>query len=567
MTMLNMNRKRPHVALSFTPVHLLVPLCAAAFTAGIIPAGGGGDSAGSTGSTPSGSGGAGGSGTAGATGTGGDLFGDSGTEQNHFAAPILEPGVPDNAPQLFAVPDTGQGGPCLYEPELGSLFPVNWLRPRFRFVADAAHNLFEIKLTIPNEKSPLVVYTTQPSWTMEKTIWDTITTYSVGGPIHITVRAASFADGALTAGPLLGSEGDIEVAPVTAPGSVVYWTTSNGTVLKGFKIGDETVQEVIKPAQTGTQCVACHSSTPDGKYVGFAARDDLAAGGNSDRTDIRSVDGNAAELPFVTPDGKALLARPGQEAPLFSKAHWKSGDYVVVYNYFLNNKWELAWTDLEAKSQNQGEGWGILARNGDPNPASLATFSHDGARLAYYSATMVEAAVFATDGNIYTVDYGNRQGGDAKPVAGASDPAFNEFYPVFSPDDQLLAYNRVPVGSTSYNNPLSEVFVVTSAGGAAVRLAANDPPACLGKKSPGVTNSWPRWAPEKKTAGDKSYYFLVFSSTRNVASGGPQLYVTPIVATADGQFTTYSALYLWNQPEAENNHTPAWDTFELPVPQ
>ena len=78
---------------------------------------------------------------------------------------------------------------------------------------------------------------------------------------------------------------------------------------------------------------------------------------------------------------------------------------------------------------------------------------------------------------------------------------------------------------------------------------------------------WPRWAPEKKTAGDRSYYFIVFSSTRKVASNGPQLYVTPIVATADGQITTYSALYLWNQPEMENNHTPAWDTFELPIPQ
>lgn len=174
--------------------------------------------------------------------------------------------------------------------------------------------------------------------------------------------------------------------------------------------------------------------------------------------------------------------------------------------------------------------------------------------------------MFATAGDIVVVDYNNRQGGAAKPVPGASDPAYNEFYPVFSPDDKLLAYNRVDTGKTNYNNAESEVFVIPTEGGQATRLKANDPPACIGKASPGVTNSWPRWAPEKKIAGDRSYYFLVFSSTRNVTSGGPQLYVSPIVVSG-GVVTTYAALYLWNQPEAENNHTPAWDTFELPVPQ
>ncbi|HLM72579.1 MAG TPA: hypothetical protein VK459_07805 [Polyangiaceae bacterium] len=541
---------------------LLAVPAAAAFAGACSGDGGAGEPAGTSSSGGLGGAGMGGMGQAGA---GGDLFGDASSEQDHFSKPILLPGVPDNAPDLFAAPDQGAGGPCLYEPELGSLFPVNWLRPRFRFVPQAGQNLFEIKLTVPNEKSPLVIYSTEPSWTMDKSVWQTITTYGVGAPIHVTVRGAVLESGALTAGPFMGSEGDIEVAPVDAPGSVVYWTTSGGTVLKGFKIGDETVQDVLKPAQAGTQCVACHASTPDGKFVGYAARDDLALGGNSDRTDIRSVDGKASELPFLTADGKALLARPGQEGPLFSKAHWKQGDYVVVYNYLVGGKWELAWTDLAATSQAQGVGWGVFARNGDPNPAALASFSHDGSRLAYYSAPVVDAAVFANDGDIHTVDYNSRAGGDAKPLAGASDPGFNEYYPIFSPDDQLLAFNRVPAGQTSYNNPQAEVFVVPSAGGQATRLTANDPPACIGKASPGVTNSWPRWAPEKKSVGEKSYYFLVFSSTRNVTSAGPQLYVSPVVVSG-GSITTYSALYLWNQPELENNHTPAWDAFELPVP-
>src|SRR5262245_55042567 len=47
--------------------------------------------------------------------------------------PILEPGVPVEAPKWFGDPGASSGGPCLVEPEVGSLFPNNWQRPRFRF--------------------------------------------------------------------------------------------------------------------------------------------------------------------------------------------------------------------------------------------------------------------------------------------------------------------------------------------------------------------------------------------------------------------------------------------------
>ena len=95
-----------------------------------------------------------------------------------------------------------------------------------------------------------------------------------------------------------------------------------------------------------------------------------------------------------------------------------------------------------------------------------------------------------------------------------------------------------------------------------LRLDANDPPQCAGVTSPGVTNSWPKWAPEVGTSGSRRFYWLTFSSTRT--GGRPQLFITPVVD--DGEAVrTYPALYLWNQPADENNHTPAWDVFDIPV--
>src|SRR5262249_37315016 len=151
--------------------------------------------------------------------------------------------------------------------------------------------------------------------------------------------------------------------------------------------------------------------------------------------------------------------------------------------------------------------------------------------------------------------YGDKKGGAAAPVPGAADPAYNEYYPAFSPDDQLIAFNRIDKGKSAYNQPDAEVFVLPAQGGAPTRLAANDPVACSGDKSPGMTNSWPKWAPEAVQVGDRTFYWLTFSSTR---SGGlPQLYITAFVSQG-GKLTPYPALSLWNQPSDEPNHTPAW---------
>jgi hypothetical protein len=173
-----------------------------------------------------------------------------------------------------------------------------------------------------------------------------------------------------------------------------------------------------------------------------------------------------------------------------------------------------------------------------------------------------------TDGDLRIIPYNNRLGGVSTPVVGASEATFNEYFPTFSPDDKWIAYSRLPKGANNYTpaNAPAEVLVVPSdgAGGTtATRLAANDPPACSGLASPGVTNSWPKWAPDAVTVGGKTYYWLTFSSKR-LDPNVPQLFVTPIVVEG-GKVKTFPALYLWNQPPDQGNHTPAWDNFSIPI--
>ncbi len=472
--------------------------------------------------------------------------------------PIVDGTAPPTGPTLFGDPASGaaSGGPCLVEPEVGTLYPRNWLRPRFSWIAGAGENLFELRLTAGNQVNPLVVYTTATTWTMPAAIWSGLVAHTVGAPISVAIRGGAF-DGTNLTGTAHGSAGNIAIATTEAPGAIVYWTTSGGTGLRGFSIGDETVHDIVRPVDASSQCVGCHSSTPDGTYVGFSSSQNP---GNGDPTTLGmlSADGNKTTPPFVTPSAQALMARVGQEAPVFSKAHWQAGDHAAVTMFTVAGKFEIVWTDLEATS---AAGTGVVARTGDANMAASASFGHTTDTLLYTSAPSVSSGVSTAHGDLATVPYNNRLGGSATRIAGASTIAFNEYYPTFSPDDRFVGFNRVGDGQSSYNNAQAEVFVIPTAGGTPVRLAANDPPVCSGRTSPGVTNSWPKWAPGAADDGGKRYYWLTFSSTRS-AAGNPQLYVTPVVD--DGTtLSTYPALYLWNQPVGENNHTPAWDNFAI----
>ena len=104
------------------------------------------------------------------------------------------------------------------------------------------------------------------------------------------------------------------------------------------------------------------------------------------------------------------------------------------------------------------------------------------------------------------------------------------------------------------------------AGGVATRLKANDPPVCTGLKSPGIANSWSRWAPQAPLYGGLRYYWLVYSSKRRVAAAlRPQLYIAAITTKIEnGQETIvadYPGVYVGSQEANESNHTPVWDYF------
>jgi hypothetical protein len=336
---------------------------------------------------------------------------------------------------------------------------------------------------------------------------------------------------------------------------------------------------------------------------------------------------------YLSPGAALLLNQPWLGMQTFSKAHFQAGDRVAVSVYsprnmdrggvgfadgapYPSHRDGLAWFDLETPAtfdardpsrgdvQQQlndavraqfGSAFGLLKLEGEQRSAAAPHFSHDGTRIVYTSADNTQDGRLSYNNqevDLHMVPYNARAGGMVTPLMGAAEPGVAEYYPTFSADDALVAFNRVGKidGAPMYYRPDGEVYVVPSKGGKALRLAANDPPACTGQKSPGVINSWPKWSPRAMTIAvskvesefgppERTFYWLVFSSARSYEgqfelpktqyspndTRASQLYMTAIVRdNRSGELQSFAAIYLWNQDPATSNLTPAWGDFKIP---
>jgi hypothetical protein len=585
------------------------------------------------------------------------------------AQPLLdsEPGAPappqDAARYFGGADDFKSPGPCVIEPQLsvdkqpGTMFPNNWLRPRFRWAPLPGENLWEVRLKTQNQVNQLVAYTAKTSWSLPREIWKALALDSADNPITVTIRGINTSAG----GKPSGTRGDFTIAPTQAGGKLVYWATSSSEVrpdtskLSGFDVGDEGVIDALTIPQVTVstilnsggrelrgkyddpkgvppghvQCIGCHVSTPDGDAVAFTDHwpwDSVMA----------SVEADTVGQPpsYLTPGAALLINQPWLGMQTFSKGHFRAGDRVLVTVYSPRNMGQgaaavgfsdgapypskhdgLAWFDLETtatftpgdpskgdvqKALNDqvqavyGQAFGLIALDGETRSAAAPSFSHDGTRIVYTSADTTQDGRLSSNNqevDIHIVPYNNRLGGAVTPLMGASEPGVAEYYPTFSADDQLVAFNRVAKidGGAMYYRPDGEIYVVPSKGGKATRLMANDPPACTNEKSPGVINSWPKWSPRTMSVKSlnpefglppRTFYWLVFSSARaypgqfqlpkGQTSPGDtrssQLYMTAVVRDdTNGTLTTYPAVYIWNQDPTTSNLTPAWDEFKIPM--
>lgn len=298
---------------------------------------------------------------------------------------------------LFTAPASG-AGPCLIEPQDGSLFPANWLRPRVN--ASGSAKAYQITFHADREINDLVVYTVTLPWEMPKDVWTNLAKNVFEEDITVTVRAST-GSGAPTE-----SKSKFRIAPVDAGGSIVFWHSTFGekgyrtSALFGFAPGDEGVVATLYPDQVKTpivdtngnpipavpaissnisgaipvtaaavpagqdSCVGCHSATPGGKEVattGFWPWNVAIAGVEATTT--------GQQPSYVTPIGALMAQSPWQGATSFSQGDWDGTHHRYVTSFAARtinadpsqswafwpgdanatNKDMLMWVDLSAQ--------------------------------------------------------------------------------------------------------------------------------------------------------------------------------------------------------------------------
>ena len=549
--------------------------------------------------------------------------------------PIFDVGVSHDAARMFGSP-SGSAGPCITEPEDRALFPNNWLRPRVRVPGSTG----VIKITFHSdlEANDLVAYTSSESWALPKDVWILLAHHVVEKDIIVTVQTPSggatsvkFQAAPVPAGGSMvfwaanpaaaGKTGVENMDPslIVDDSMLMGFTVGDESTIPTLKITDVAQQVSLQSGKTqGSHCIGCHNGTPDGDYVAFVDAWPWAAAfagvkpGITGNTMPGFAGGPCTDWNNCTAP-KTFVQYPWNGPMTFSPAHWTGTEKIAIIATQVQDitmpwgqsspNWQpgrLAWVDVNSTATTttngqvnptRGVAFDYLARTNDPHPAAaFPTWSHDGNSIVYVSVACPnpgnangcgtqDGRLFKGPADLYEIPYANKAGGNATPVAGASTPDYEEYYPAFSPDDKLIAYTRVPLGQEMYANPSAEMYVTFHQPGAQPqRLGANDPPKCSGKASPGVNNHWPRWSPDRATVGTKTYYWMIFSSNRyglppvtTTANGTTkvvqvsQLYITAVVADENALYTTYPAIYLWNQPQSRLNTTPAWDNFHIPI--
>ncbi len=414
-------------------------------------------------SPPSQTTGSGGSGSTGAgnssgTGSGGSAVMPmtcAGPCTDFPSSPILGEGVATDAPGMFGNPSGS--GPCVTEPETGTLFPNNWLRPRVRVPGNAG--LMKVTIHSSLEANDLVAYSIGETWAMPKDVWMSLASHVVNSPISVSVQLPT--GGATTV--------MFQIAPVGAGGSMVFWSADpkqvgkmgvetsaqsavvNDSYLVGFTVGDETTaktltidqvqQEVLTNGQQPrtSRCIGCHAGTPDGGYVSFvdawpwpSAFANVTPSATAHGQALPGYLGCSVAAGTNCPDmgaGTATVVQYPWGGPMtFSPAHWTdpstAGERIAImsnqmldftnpsasYNY---EPGRLMWIDLNSTASTvfssylalptQGAAYGYLERAGDPNPAAgFPDWSRDGSTIVYVSTQCMNTT--SGSGNCGTQD-------------------------------------------------------------------------------------------------------------------------------------------------------------------
>ncbi|HEY5243305.1 MAG TPA: hypothetical protein VIJ22_17615 [Polyangiaceae bacterium] len=380
---------------------------------------------------------------------------------------------------------------------------------------------------------------------LSQAMWSFVANQNRGGsPVTITVRGTT--DGTCAS----SSTGTVRLsfAQDDMLGVIYYWKStisSNGVGGQVWEksFGDSNPETDVTSA-FGSTCNGCHALSRDGLRLFIDSDDDDS---DDEYGDVASslVD-MVAKMPIGGGGGRGNMPAgfasfyPDHSKFLLSNGDGPSRPPPNEMHLYDGNT-DMAQPDITVGTSAQAptmEDWG-------PDGKSVvfvvptANGSWDG------NSRTDDDHIFG--GSLYTMTYSGGTFGAATPFLMSAGE--NNYYPSYSPDGQLIIFDRAPLVGTaatltacsgcfcpndSFSNPSARVMLTKAAmGGAAIDLeAANGSPSATPLN---FSNSWPKWSPFLQNYQGDKLLWIAFSSTRDYG-----LRVRNHVAGA-GQYQCYPA--------------------------
>lgn len=480
--------------------------------------------------------------------------------------------LPDDPGGLFGGEEDPGRAPELVYPADGVIVPPNLGKLEIHLLPGAGNTVFEI--SFQSQTTDVLVYTTCVTpmnggciYEPDPAVWFWIAESNRGRQaIDVSVRATD--DG----GTGVGVSAPIQVAFSydDIRGGIYYWTTSvvddDETAIMRFDFASTTQTEpelFIDTEMTAGNCVGCHALAPAGDKLITAT--DGSYGGMVLLLDV------ASRTPIVPYDSTPRSA--------FSSWNLDGTEYVGTYA----DEAETGWLSYDLNVFDGASGashYTIPVGGTEASPVAHPDWSSDGDHIVFtrYGVGVDLDVGTTVRGNEAAIELVERTGGTtwSAPISlTTSETAVNTYYPTFSPEGDLIAFNRSEctngVNSTEcdvYDDPSATLFVIPpEAGATPIELAAANAGGVLDADP--VQNSFPKWTPftfrlEEEEINNRLHW-ITFSSNRRyglrtIPAGHTLIWMAAVQPdhALGGADPSAPALALPFQDLATDNHTAQW---------
>ncbi len=397
---------------------------------------------------------------------------------------IITTGTAADAPTKFGGTVDATKKPSFVYPSDGTLVPPNMNTLEFHFMPGAGNTLFE--LAFAGTSVDLKVYFTCTAvgggcvYTPDATVWKYL---AEGGrnkpPVTYTLRGV---DAAAPAKLGVSASQTISFGQENIVGGIYYWNAKAGATMRyEFGVTGKSAETYMNAAKAGaTTCVGCHVVSRDGTRIALGL--DIPAPSPYKVFDVAS---------------KAMIYAQGTSF----------GGGSNFFSFSPDSKQIMTSNGVSIVLRNALTGAAVV----DPLVAkgAMPDWAPNGLKMVYASpATAPPCVGFcgATGVDSASLQVLTYVGGawNKTPTTLVPFSAQNNFYPTYSPDGKWVLFNRSPSNANSYDAKDAQVWVVSEAGGAPVRLAI----ASTGG------DSWPKWTPAIQAYRGGQLLWLTFSSRR-----------------------------------------------------